>query len=117
MCQPAQSPDLNVLDLGYFAAIQSLQQKKRTTTLEELVVAVQGSFVELSRETLVNVFPTWCACMEKIMLHAGDNQNKIPHTQKARFRRTGDGLPSEYTCSQEAVTITGLVQLERKDPA
>lgn len=26
-CQPAQSPDLNVLDLGYFNSIQSLQNR------------------------------------------------------------------------------------------
>ena len=27
MCQPANSPDLNVLDLGFFNGIQSLQEK------------------------------------------------------------------------------------------
>ena len=33
VCEPPQSPDLNVLELGYFAAIQSLQQQKRATVL------------------------------------------------------------------------------------
>ena len=28
MCQPTNSPDLNVLDLGFFSAIQSLQYKE-----------------------------------------------------------------------------------------
>jgi hypothetical protein len=32
ICQPANSPDLNVLDLGFFSAIQSLQQKIATNS-------------------------------------------------------------------------------------
>jgi len=79
VCQSAQSPDLNVLDLSYFAAIQALQQTKCTRTIEQLIVAVEESYLELSRETLENVFYTWCACMEHNLLHAGDNQYKIPH--------------------------------------
>ncbi|XP_074313896.1 uncharacterized protein LOC141649095 [Silene latifolia] len=35
-CQPANSPDLNILDLGFFSAIQSLQQKKRQRRLMSL---------------------------------------------------------------------------------
>lgn len=34
MCQPANSPDLNVLDLGFFAAIQSLQHKESPKNVE-----------------------------------------------------------------------------------
>ncbi|KAK8498271.1 hypothetical protein V6N12_073898 [Hibiscus sabdariffa] len=35
--QPPNSPDLNVLDLGYFRAIQSLQHQESPTTIDELV--------------------------------------------------------------------------------
>ena len=35
--QPPQSPDLNILDLGYFNSIQSLQQKDASNTYPELV--------------------------------------------------------------------------------
>jgi hypothetical protein len=36
--QPANSPDLNVLDLGYFAAIQALQQNN---SRGQLVISLQ----------------------------------------------------------------------------
>ncbi|KAF0685352.1 Aste57867_22736 [Aphanomyces stellatus] len=44
--QPPKSPDCNVLDLGYFNAIQSLQHQKRTRTIDDLIDAVERSFVE-----------------------------------------------------------------------
>ncbi|ETW08962.1 hypothetical protein H310_01440 [Aphanomyces invadans] len=34
--QPPISPDTNILDLGFFAAIQSLQQKKSARSVDEL---------------------------------------------------------------------------------
>ncbi|KAF0750291.1 hypothetical protein AaE_006765, partial [Aphanomyces astaci] len=36
MCQPPQSPDLNVLDLGFFNSIQSLQQQMECRSMEDL---------------------------------------------------------------------------------
>ncbi len=115
ICQPAQSPDLNVLDLKYFTAIQSLQQEIRTKTLDKLVTAVEDSFKALKRETLENIFYTWCACMEQVMLCAGDNQYPIPHLMKEGLRRDAGCLPSNYVVSQEAATIAQLVLLQRDD--
>ncbi|KAG7588840.1 hypothetical protein ISN44_As07g011640 [Arabidopsis suecica] len=44
MCQPPNSPDLNILDLGFFSAIQSIQHKERPKTVEDLVRVVEESF-------------------------------------------------------------------------
>lgn len=44
MCQPPNSPDFNVLDLGFFSAIQSLHYKEAPKTIDELVNAVVKSF-------------------------------------------------------------------------
>jgi hypothetical protein len=41
--QPPNSPDFNVLDLGYFNSIQSLQNQKFSRTIEDLVDAVESS--------------------------------------------------------------------------
>jgi hypothetical protein len=41
ICQPANSPDLNILDLGFFRAIQSIQYKKKAKTIHELIPVVQ----------------------------------------------------------------------------
>ena len=40
ICQPANSPDFNVLDLGFFRAIQVIQYKKNAKILKELIPAV-----------------------------------------------------------------------------
>lgn len=44
ICQPSNSPDLNILDLGFFAAIQTIQYKEAAKTVGELVSAVQNAF-------------------------------------------------------------------------
>ena len=44
MCQLANSPDFNVLDLEFFNTIQSLQYKESPTTVDELVNVVVKSF-------------------------------------------------------------------------
>ena len=41
ICQPPNSPDFNILDLGFFRAIQAIQYKKNAKTIEALVPAVQ----------------------------------------------------------------------------
>jgi hypothetical protein len=41
ICQPPNSPDFNILDLGFFRAVQSIQYKKNAKTLEQLLPAVQ----------------------------------------------------------------------------
>jgi len=41
ICQPPNSPDFNILDLGFFRAIQSIQYKKQAKTVEGLIPTVQ----------------------------------------------------------------------------
>ena len=43
VCQPPNSPDLNVLDLGYFNSIQSLQEEEAPKDIDELVEVVKNS--------------------------------------------------------------------------
>lgn len=44
VCQPANSLDLNILDLGFFNSIQSIQYKTTSRTLEGLVAVVDRAF-------------------------------------------------------------------------
>ncbi|RAW20637.1 hypothetical protein PC110_g22920 [Phytophthora cactorum] len=46
-CQPPRSPDLNVLDLGYFSSIQALQYRKACYDTSSLITAVHEAFQEL----------------------------------------------------------------------
>ena len=41
ICQPPNSPDFNILDLGFFRAIQAIQYKKDAKTIKDLIPAVQ----------------------------------------------------------------------------
>ena len=91
--------------------IQALQQQKRTKSLEDLVRIVEESYLELKRETLENIFYTWLAVMEQVMLHEGSNSYKMPRTNKQQIRSCMGGLPQSYTCSMEAVTIAHIVLL------
>jgi hypothetical protein len=43
--QPANSPDLNVLDLGFFNSIQSLQHQYSPRTIDEMIDAVGDTFL------------------------------------------------------------------------
>jgi len=80
--QPAQSPDLNVLDLGFFNSIQSLQQRNRCTGIDELVENTKKAFEEEPWEVLDRVFQTLQGCMHCILEREGGNNFKIPHMKK-----------------------------------
>lgn len=54
--QPANSPDFNVLDLGFFNSIQSLQHEASPTSIDELIDAVEQALADDRPETLDNVF-------------------------------------------------------------
>ena len=41
ICQPPNCPDFNILDLGFFQAIQAIQYKKDAKTMQQLIPVVQ----------------------------------------------------------------------------
>ena len=41
ICQPPNSPDFNILDLGFFRAIQAIQYKKDAKTMQDLIPTVE----------------------------------------------------------------------------
>nr|GMD13246.1 Transposase, Tc1-like protein [Ipomoea batatas] len=51
---PPNSPDMNVLDLGFFRALQSLQHQEAPRNVDELVAATHKAFNEISVESLSN---------------------------------------------------------------
>lgn len=106
--QPPNSPDLNVLDLGFFNAIQSLQYQSAPTNVDELVKEVDNAFVMMSSSTLNNVFLTLQKVMEAIILHDGRNDFKIPHMSKAKLERLGQ-LPRSILISDSIKQKIGLV--------
>ncbi|GAA0172396.1 hypothetical protein LIER_26233 [Lithospermum erythrorhizon] len=85
--QPPNSHDFNVLDLGYFRAIQSLQYREAPKTIDELVLAGTKSFEKLSPSTLNRIFLTFQECMIEVMKSKGRNNCKIPHMKKTIYKK------------------------------
>lgn len=56
--QPPKSPDLNILDLGFFNAIQALQYQTQANSVDTLVTAVENAFNEMKVKTLEKCFLT-----------------------------------------------------------
>ena len=100
--QPPNSPDMNVLDLGYFRAIQSLQHQEAPLSIDELILAVEKSFDELSSESLNNVFLTLQSCMVEVMKNLGGNNYKVPHIGKHHLMKESC-LPLQIECEKELV--------------
>lgn len=92
-CQPANSPDMNVLGLGFFRAIDSIQHQEAPTTIEDFILAVENAFQTFPSEELNNVFLTLQSCMIEVMKNSGDNNYRIPHMNKQKLMRNGQ-LPN-----------------------
>ena len=102
MCQPPNSPDLNVLDLGYFNALQAMQLKENIKTKEELVDAVHRTYSTMNIETLDNIFVTLQKFMESILSAEGTNQYKKPRVKKAKMKKCTVGQ-RVLECDQQAI--------------
>ena len=84
-CQPPNSPDLNVLDLGYFRSIQPLQYETPSYSIDELVQTVLDSFDKLEPSKLESIFLTLQGCILEMLKCRGGNNYKLPHMGKARL--------------------------------
>ncbi|KAH9109621.1 hypothetical protein AeMF1_015339 [Aphanomyces euteiches] len=107
--QPANSPDFNVLDLGFFNSIQSLQYQKTTRTIEELILAVEDAFRELPSSSLSKNFLTLQKVMEISMSLGGDNNYKLPHMRKDVCI---ENLPEYNVECDQASFENALIQLD-----
>ncbi|GMF49676.1 unnamed protein product [Phytophthora fragariaefolia] len=101
--QPAQSLDLNCLDLGVFASIQSLQSQTTPRTIPELIQEVENAFNKTSADTLNKTFLTLQHVMEHIMSSNGGNDYRLGHLHKNKLMRT-DSLPTSLPCDARPLT-------------
>ena len=98
--QPANSPDLNVLDLGFFASLQSLTNERVSRNLDDLIDNVQKEFDNYDPATLNREFLTLQGCMIEVMKDGGGNRYKIPHMNKNRLEALGM-LPKSLSCDRQ----------------
>ena len=97
--QPANSPDCNTLDLAFFCAIQSLQYQKSLTNIDEIIAHVHESFAELPLDICCKVWTTAQIVMNKILIHNGNNNYKLPHIGKLKIEKAvGSKMSMRLPC-------------------
>ncbi|CAM9494110.1 unnamed protein product [Discosporangium mesarthrocarpum] len=87
--QPANSPELNVNDLGFFHSIQELKEDVGVSSPEDLVEATMEAFDGYPRETLERIWQSLFAVLGEVLGSKGCNSCKLPHLGKENLRRTG----------------------------
>jgi len=98
--QPPNSPDMNVLDLGFFNSLLSLAYGTISVSIDELIANVQKEFNEYDPSTLNRVFLTLQGCLIEVMKDGGGNIYKIPHMDKDRLEALGM-LPKSLTVDRQ----------------
>ena len=86
--QSPNSPDTNILDLGFFRAIQSFNDDCPANE-EELIKLVENAYGEYPLHKLNHVWLTLQSCLNMIIENDGGNDYKIPHMQKESMERRG----------------------------
>ncbi|KAL6495734.1 hypothetical protein OROGR_030297 [Orobanche gracilis] len=102
VCQPPNSPDTNVNDLGFFRAIQTLKVQKAAQGIDELMKNVIKAYEDYSPIKINYVFLTLQGCYTEIMKVRGGNNYKVPHMGKEALQRVGL-LPECLEVSEELV--------------
>lgn len=95
-CQPPNSPDLNILDLGFFTAIQALFEKGTPNNIIEIMQKVDEAYQKYSVDRSNRVFLTQQGCMMEIMKHNRQHYN-IPRMKRTTLERQGR-LPITLKC-------------------
>jgi hypothetical protein len=100
--QPPNSPDLNILDLGLFAALQAQYYKTAPTTQVQLIEMVEKTYNEFDYKKINRIWVTLQTIFNKIIEHHGDNDYKIPHMNKQKLERE-NRLPIALEVSADAL--------------
>jgi hypothetical protein len=98
--QPPNSPDLNILDLGFFASLQSKTYLTTSKNMDELIQNVQREFSNYDESKIRNVFLTLQGCMIEVMKKGGGNGCKIPHMNKDGLEAAGM-LPNSLSVDRD----------------
>ncbi|CAN0272134.1 unnamed protein product [Discosporangium mesarthrocarpum] len=93
--QPANSPDLNVNDLGFFHSTQQLKEN---------VGATMEAFGVYPQETLERVRQSLFAVLGEVLGSKSGNSYKLPHLGKENLGRTGK-LPVNGRVDEEKYRV------------
>ena len=101
--EPPNSPDTNILDLGFFRSLQSLQWKQPPArTIDDLIQNVQNAFALYDPRVLEKIWLTHQGICDNILIHHGDNNFDPPHIGKDAILLNDGKLPSCLVLSESA---------------
>jgi hypothetical protein len=109
--QPPQSPDLNILDLGFFNSLKKRVSslKFQATTINMLISKVESAFDEYDLSTLDHIWAHLFACFNAILGDMGSNQYSAPHVKLRKRGRNSDSCVDlsidvdAYNCAFELI--------------
>ena len=78
--QPAQSPDLNVNDLGFFASLTSRVWGMNASSIDELVETIFDQYEKYDGDTMERVWQSLFKVYNQTLRLMGDNDVKVEHT-------------------------------------
>jgi hypothetical protein len=108
--QPAQSPDTNVCDLGFFAAWQADYYRKSPRNVVEMIAMVKESYDSYDSHKLNRIWLSHQACMNEIIDSGGSNDYKLPHLNKDRLEREGE-LPEVLQVTADALPLLQTLEM------
>lgn len=105
--QPAQSPEFNILDLGFFHSLKvRVQQIKwRANNLDSLITKVRQAFAEYPAETLDHIWGHLFACYNAVLRANGTNQYIAPHAAARAAHKVG---PTSVTLNIDLVSYNAV---------
>ena len=113
--QPAQSPDMNVLDLGVFNAIKSLYRKRVPRGSKGILSCVKEAWEEFPSYKLNRIFLTQMMIYNCVIENAGGNDYPLPHMSKGKWEKLGK-LPTALAVSDQARKFIYLDAEVNQDP-
>ena len=101
--QPAQSPDLNVNDLGSFASLKSRVWGMNASSIDELAETIFEQYEEYDGATLERVWQSLFKVYNQTLRKLGDNDFSVERTGVSARQRAGT-LERVAKNDQEAFT-------------
>lgn len=105
--QPANSPDCNINDLGFFRALEADYRRYSPRDETQIIEYVTKSYWDFCPKKINHVWLSLMAVYNQIIDHHGDNNFKIPHLNKVRLERQGE-LPHVLPITETAYEYLAL---------
>ena len=107
--QPPKLPDLNMLDLSFFRALQAAQWREEPAkTIDGLIQQVNQAFAEFNPRKIDFGFLTLQCCMDDILsAFLGNNDYKIRHISKNSLLQRGQ-LPTRIQVTESALHVFNM---------